>query len=154
MPRRVKIIATIGPASANEEIMRRMLEAGMDAMRINMSHGDYEEHQPKIDIWREIAPNKPVVLDLTGPSIRTKVEEVITVKKGDVVVIGKDFETNRDISSTVVPGDVVLIDDGAVKLEVEAVNGKNVECTVIEGGTIKNNKSVNVPGAEIPYDVP
>lgn len=154
MPRRVKIIATIGPASANEEIMRRMLEAGMDAMRINMSHGDYEEHQPKIDIWRKIAPNKPIVLDLTGPSIRTKVGDTINVKKGDTIIIGKDVETNRDISSAVVPGDMILIDDGAVKLEVEAVNGKNVECTVIEGGTIKNNKSINVPGAEIPYDVP
>ncbi len=154
MPKRVKIIATIGPASANEETMKKMVEAGMDAMRINMSHGDYEEHQPKIDMWREIAPDKPVILDLTGPSIRTKIPNPITVKEGQKLVIGRDFNVSRSIHDAVVPGDTILIDDGTVTLEVESIRGSNIETVVTVGGTIKDNKSVNIPGAEINYTVP
>ena len=154
MPKRVKIIATIGPASANEETMRKMLEAGMDAMRINMSHGDYDEHQAKIDIWRKIAPDKPVILDLTGPSIRLRVDETLPAREGDKIIIGRDLRLNRDISSAVVPGDVILIDDGKVQLEVDEIKGKEIETTVIVGGEIKNGKSVNIPGADIDYDLP
>ncbi len=154
MPKRVKIIATIGPASAKEEIIRNMVKAGMDAMRINMSHGDYEEHQPKIDMWREIAPDKPIILDLTGPSIRTKISEPISVKEGQKLVIGRDFNVSRPIHDAVVPGDTILIDDGTVALEVESIHGSNIETVVTVGGTIKDNKSVNVPGAEINYTVP
>ncbi|HID08972.1 TPA: pyruvate kinase, partial [Candidatus Micrarchaeota archaeon] len=134
--------------------MQKMAEAGMDAMRINMSHGDYREHQTKIDIWREVAPDKPVVVDLTGPSIRTEVAAPLKVKEGDRVVVGRDFRTSRDISDVVVPGDVILIDDGRVQLEVEKVSGKNVETVVTVGGEIKNKKSVNIPGADIPYELP
>ncbi|NPA76600.1 MAG: pyruvate kinase [Candidatus Diapherotrites archaeon] len=154
MPKRVKIIATIGPSSANEETMRKMYEAGMDAMRINMSHGDYDEHQPKINMWRDIAPEKPIILDLTGPSIRTRIAEPITVKEGQKLEIGKDFDVSRPIQDAVVPGDTILIDDGTVTLEVEEVRGNKIDVVVTVGGTIKNNKSVNVPGAEIHYDVP
>ncbi len=154
MPKRVKVIATIGPASANKETMKKMVEAGMDAMRINMSHGDYDEHQPKIDLWRDIAPDKPIILDLTGPSIRTKIPEPIDVKEGQKLVIGKDFDVSRQIHDAVVPGDTILIDDGTVALEVESVAGRAVETVVTVGGTIKNNKSVNIPGADINYTVP
>ena len=154
MNKRVKIIATIGPASANEETIRQMVDVGMDAMRINMSHGDYEEHQPKIDMWRELAPDKPIILDLTGPSIRTKVQNPIAVKEGQKLTIGKDLNVSRPIHDAVVPGDTVLIDDGTVAMEVESVDGKNVEVVVTVGGVIKDNKSVNIPGAEINYTVP
>ncbi len=154
MPKRVKIIATIGPASAEPETMKRMLEAGMDAMRINMSHGDYNEHQKKIDIWRKIAPDKPIILDLTGPSIRLSVEETISAKEGDKITIGKDIMLNRDIASALVPGDVILIDDGKVQLEVDEIRGKEIETTVVVGGEIKDGKSVNIPGADIDYDLP
>ena len=154
MHRRVKIIATIGPASANEETMRKMVENGMDAMRINMSHGDYEEHQAKIDIWRKIAPDKPIILDITGPSIRTVLDESLNVKEGEKIVIGRDFKTSRDISSSVSPGDEILIDDGRVRLKVENVQGNNIETLVTVGGEIKNKKSINVPGVDIPYELP
>ncbi len=154
MPKRVKIIATIGPASANEETMTKMYEAGLDAIRINMSHGDYKEHTPKIKMWRKIAPEKPVIVDLTGPSIRTKLKDEIHVKAGDKLTIGRDFNLSRPINDAVIPGDVILIDDGAVQLEVEDVRSSGIETVVTVGGTIKNNKSVNIPGAEINYDVP
>lgn len=154
MPRRVKIIATIGPASATEEIMRKMVEKGLDAMRINMSHGDYEEHQAKVDIWRKIAPDKPIVVDLTGPSIRTIVDKPLLVKEGERVVIGRDFGTSRDISGAVNPGDEILIDDGRVRLEVEKVEGKNIVAVVTVGGEIGDRKSINIPGVDIPYDLP
>lgn len=154
MPRRVKTIATIGPTSANRETMERMVDAGLDAMRLNMSHGDYEEHQAKVDIWREIAPDKPIIVDLTGPSIRTIVEKPMAVEVGEKVVIGKDFEANRDISGVVMPGTEILIDDGKVRLEVEEVDGKDVVTTVKVGGEIKNKKSINIPGADVSYDVP
>lgn len=123
-------------------------------MRINMSHGDYKEHQEKIDIWRQIAPNKPIILDLTGPSIRTEVKETLTVTKGQKIIIGKDFKISRAISDAVVPGDVILIDDGRVQLEVEAINGKEIETVVLVGGEIKDKKSVNIPGADIPHELP
>lgn len=123
-------------------------------MRINMSHGDYKEHQEKIDIWRQIAPNKPIILDLTGPSIRTEVKETLTVTKGQKITIGKDLKISRAISDAVVPGDVILIDDGRVQLEVEAINGKEIETVVLVGGEIKDKKSVNIPGADIPYELP
>ncbi len=154
MPKRVKIIATIGPKSAQRETMESMVRAGMDAMRINMSHGDYEEHGAKIRIWREIAPDKPIIMDLTGPSIRISVKKTISVNQGDRITIGKDLTVNRDISGAVVPGDVILIDDGKVQLEVEAVSGDRIETTVLVGGEIKDGKSLNVPGADIPYDLP
>ncbi|HIP74410.1 MAG TPA: pyruvate kinase [Euryarchaeota archaeon] len=154
MPRRVKIIATIGPASAKREILEKMVEKGLDAMRLNMSHGDHEEHQAKVDIWREIAPDKPIIVDLTGPSIRTVVDQPLVVKEGEKVVIGKDFSTSRDISGIVKPGDEILIDDGRIRLKVEKVEGNNIVAVVTVGGEIKNKKSINIPGADISYDLP
>ncbi len=131
-----------------------MVQEGMDAMRINMSHGDYKEHGMKIELWRDIAPDRPIIADLTGPSIRVVADAPLSVSEGQRVVIGEDFRLSKDISHAVIPGDTVLVDDGKVRLEVDSVSRGRIEAVVTVGGEIKPGKSVNVPGADVYNELP
>ena len=163
--RKTKIICTIGPASEKEEILSKIIEAGMNVSRHNFSHGDHEEHAGRINLVKELAKkyNKEiaVMLDTKGPEIRTgkfdpkKVElqagDKFTVHAGGDV-IGNTEEcsvTYAGLANDVKPGDTILIDDGLVGLTVVEIEGNKVHCTVQNTGFVATHKGVNVPGVSI-----
>ena len=137
------MICTIGPASESPEILQQIIEAGMNVSRHNFSHGDHEEHAARINLVKELAKknNKQiaVMLDTKGPEIRTgKFEpKKVELQAGDnfVVYAGGDVigdttkcsVTYADLAKDVVAGNIILIDDGLVGLEVQSIEGKSLE---------------------------
>ncbi|OLD47300.1 MAG: pyruvate kinase, partial [Chloroflexi bacterium 13_1_40CM_2_68_14] len=163
--RKAKIICTMGPASREEPVLSRLVEAGMDVARLNFSHGTHEDHLRAIGNVRKAADNagRPValLLDLQGPKIRvgkleggkaqleTGAEVIITV---DPAVLGNSqrFSCSYEgLTDDVSIGDPVLINDGAIRLEVIALEGKDVRCRVKVGGTISDHKGINLPGTPV-----
>ncbi|HZN10213.1 MAG TPA: pyruvate kinase, partial [Blastocatellia bacterium] len=163
--RRAKIIATIGPASRSPERLRELLLAGVDVVRVNMSHGAHEEHAATIRSARATAAelHRPlaVLLDLSGPKIRTgKLRDhqpvtlladqrlTITTRElaGDATTVSTSYShLPQDVSV----GDRILLADGLIELRVEQVTPTDVVCRVINGGELGENKGINVPGARL-----
>lgn len=155
--RRAKIVCTVGPASADPETLRRMVEAGMDVARLNMSHGDHGTHARTAERIREAARavGRPVaiLLDLAGPKIRLgALPEPRLVHAGDELVLGPEGSGAEipvnypELASELEPGDRISLADGAIPLEVVAVHGDAVRVRVIAGGTITSHKGLNLPG--------
>src|SRR3990172_12397479 len=162
-PRRTKIVATIGPASAAPGTLARLIVAGMDAARLNFSHGTHEDHAERARLVREAqaAAGRPLALiaDLQGPKLRVgDLAAPVTVARGDTVVLaGEDAAQDGDlpISPSVLgtvlePGTNVLIDDGHVRPRVEDVERGRARCTVLAGGEVGSHKGVNLPGVTLP----
>jgi len=162
-PRRTKIVATIGPASGTAEGVRALVEAGMDAARLNLSHGSREEHAERARLVRgaEGRLGRPLALiaDLQGPKLRIgELAGPVTLTAGeDVVVVGKESTSDGElpvlpavIGEVLQPGHEVLIDDGLVRLRVERVRRGRAECLVLAGGLVSSHKGVNVPGVPVP----
>ncbi|OPJ65133.1 pyruvate kinase [Clostridium oryzae] len=163
--RKTKMICTIGPASEKREILKKVIEAGMNASRHNFSHGDHEEHGGRIRMVQELRKelNKPIaiILDTKGPEIRTGDFEPdkLELKEGDnfSVICEKDIVGDKtkctlsykELYKDVVPGNMILIDDGLVGLEVKEVAGKEIKCVVKNSGVVGSRKGVNVPGVSI-----
>ena len=163
--RKTKMICTIGPASENPEILTKIIEAGMNVSRHNFSHGDHEEHAGRINLVKELAEkhNKQiaVMLDTKGPEIRTgkfepkKVElqagNDFVVYAGEEVIgdTTKCSVTYVDLAKDVVAGNIILIDDGLVGLEVKSIDGNKINCKVLNTGFVATHKGVNVPGVSI-----
>jgi pyruvate kinase len=162
--RRTKIVATVGPASRSPENLERLVLAGVNVFRLNFSHGTHEEHLAVINNVREIAArlHRPVALlqDLSGPKIRTgKVADGALLVKGARIAITTDtgIEGGSELISTtyaalprdVKPGDRVLLDDGNLELRVLGIAGERVECEVVDGGPLRSNKGINLPGVAL-----
>ena len=163
--KKTKIICTVGPASDNREIIKSLIEAGMDASRHNFSHGDHAEHKIRMDLVKELRQehNKhiAIILDTKGPEIRTgnfaagKVElkegAKFTVVCGEEVVGDETIcsVTYEELYKDVKINDTILIDDGLVGLLVNDIKGKRIDCVVANTGMIGNHKGVNVPGVSI-----
>src|ERR1700754_3369968 len=162
--RRVKIVCTMGPATASPERMLGLVEAGMDVARLNFSHGTHEDHQKMYDLVRTSAEQADravaVLADLQGPKIRLgKFADGPHVwNTGDLVTITSDviLGTADRVSCTydklpqeVKVGDRLLIDDGKVAVEVAAVEGNDIHCLVVEGGPVSNNKGVSLPNVAV-----
>jgi pyruvate kinase len=164
--RKAKILATLGPASNTASILTEMLRAGLNAVRINMSHGTQEEHAATIRLAREAAAslNLPlsVLVDLSGPKIRTrtlkdglpvilKAGEHLTITTRDIIgdenIVSTTFDHLPDV---VEPGTRILIDDGALELFVEGENDGEVNCRVVTGGMLGERKGINLPGTPLP----
>jgi pyruvate kinase len=161
--RRTKIVATIGPASSTPETLAQLVRAGMDAARLNLSHGTRDEHRERARVVRETQAEvgRPVALiaDLQGPKLRIgDLEEPVVLQRGeDVVVAGAETSSDGElpvspavISEVLQPGHDVLIDDGLVRLRVEAVESGRARCAVVIGGVVSSHKGVNLPGVPIP----
>ncbi|MEA5511710.1 pyruvate kinase [Crocosphaera sp. UHCC 0190] len=163
MFRRTKIVATIGPATQNKEVLRQLILAGATTLRLNFSHGDHEYHQHSIRLIRQTAfeLNQPVGIlqDLQGPKIRLGkfVNGAITLKPGDPFILtSRVVECNQDISYVTyeyladeVPENArILMDDGKVEMLVERIDyeKKDLHCRVVVGGVLSNSKGVNFPG--------
>lgn len=164
--RRAKILATLGPASNNSETLEALIKAGMNAVRINMSHGTYEEHAATIERARAAAKkyNQPlaVLVDLSGPKIRTgKLKDGLAVfleTGAKFIITSRDIEGSAEAVSTnyveipklVEPGARVLLDDGAIELTVESVNETDVLTQVVSGGFLSERKGINLPNTSLP----
>ena len=159
MTRATKIVATLGPASSDPEVLERLLLAGVDVVRLNFSHGTAQDHIDRAHLVRTIAAKvgKPIALmaDLQGPKIRVGkfaegkvmlvpgaafVLDALRTEPGDIGGVGLDYkELPRDVR----PGDTLLLNDGLIKLTVESVRGDEVHTRVVLGGELSNNKGIN-----------
>lgn len=162
--RKTKIICTLGPASSNIETLRALLCSGMDAARFNFSHGTHESHLALLNTLREAcaAEGKTVatILDTKGPEIRigTFADGHITLTAGDSFTLTpKDVPgsqsrvsiTYADLANDLHIGNRILVDDGLIELQVTGISGSDILCTVITGGPLSNNKSINIPDVSI-----
>jgi pyruvate kinase len=163
LDRRTKIVATLGPASDSRERLRALVEAGVDAVRFNLSHGTHAEHSERAWLVREIAAEvaRPVALiaDLQGPKLRIgELPEPVVLRTGDHVTVcaeGAAADGELPIAPAVVgdvlePGHDVLIDDGLVRLRVDVVEQGRASCAVLVGGLVSSHKGVNLPGVPVP----
>ncbi len=161
--RRTKIVATIGPACQTPESLRALIDSGMDAARLNLSHGTHDDHRARAALVRQMQEEtgKPlaVIADLQGPKIRvgTLAEPLPLPTGGEVTVVYADTAQNGElplapavIGEVLRPGHEVLIDDGLVRLHVAEVEHERARCSVVVGGTVRSQKGVNLPGVPIP----
>jgi pyruvate kinase len=161
--RRTKIVATLGPASDSPERLRQLAVAGMNAARLNLSHGTHEDHGRRAALVREVESDvgHPIALiaDLQGPKLRIgDLEEPVVLETGtEVTVCAEDLCTNGElpimpavIGDVLKPGHDVLIDDGHVRLRVDEVESGRARCAVLVGGAVSSHKGVNLPGVPIP----
>ena len=162
--RKTKIVCTLGPATNDVEIMKQLIQNGMDAARINFSHGTYETHAETIaklkQAREELNAPIPLIMDTKGPEIRVKtfkedkvrLEEDATFTlttrevEGDVNIVSVTY---ADLPKDVHRGSRILIDDGLIELKVEDITETDVVCKVINGGVVKSRKGVNLPGVEV-----
>jgi pyruvate kinase len=161
MSRHTKIVATLGPASSTPEVLERMVQAGVDVVRMNFSHGTADDHKARADGIRAAAAKYGrtvgILGDLQGPKIRVGKFEggKITLVVGEAFVldatcalgnqerVGLDY---KDLPKDVVNGDILLLDDGRLKLEVTGVRGQEIHTRVLVGGELSNNKGINRQG--------
>jgi pyruvate kinase len=162
--RATKIVATLGPSTDSEQILRRLFEAGVDVFRLNASHGTQDDHARRIKavrtMAREFKVHSGILLDLQGPKIRLgtfKNGPHFLADKSIFTITTEAVEGTADIASTtypefardVKPGDPVLLADGTVQLRVLATDGVAVRCEVLSGGAISDRKGINLPGVHI-----
>ncbi|MDH3751765.1 MAG: pyruvate kinase, partial [Gammaproteobacteria bacterium] len=163
MQRRTKIVATLGPATDVEKVLRRMIRAGLDVARLNFSHGDAEEHRRRAEKLRSVAKEcgRDVGLmgDLQGPKIRVRRFKEHSVELSDGAAfyldstLGYEDGTEEGVGvaldslhQDVVAGDILLLNDGMIALEVQRVEGTRIHTTVITGGIISDHKGINKKG--------
>ncbi len=169
MLRRTKIVATLGPATDDPKVLDEIIEAGVDVVRINFSHGSHEEHQKRVEAVRNRARahgrQVGVLGDLQGPKIRTErfENDKVTLVEGDNFVLDASCPrdegnqervgiTYKKLPEDVNRGDTLLLDDGAIVLWVDSVDGDRVECRVVVGGVLSNNKGINRQGGGLSAD--
>ncbi|MBO0321120.1 pyruvate kinase [Muricauda sp. CAU 1633] len=163
--KKTKIVATLGPATSKKEVLRDMIEAGVDVFRINFSHASYDDVTERINMIRELNEelevNTSILADLQGPKLRVGVmggEAVVAPGDEITFATGEPFEGTaqrvymnyKNFPIDVKPGERILLDDGKLIFEVKSTNGKDeVTATVIQGGPLKSKKGVNLPNTDI-----
>lgn len=161
--RRTKIVCTLGPACEDEDLLRQMMRNGMNVARFNFSHGDFEEHGNRVEKIRRLSKeenvNVALLLDTKGPEIRTGKFEggKVHLEQGSEVIIRHDdilgnaheFScTYKTLHEDVKPGDVIMVDDGLIELDVTKIEDKDVYTEVRNGGPVSTYKGMNLPGIE------
>jgi pyruvate kinase len=162
--RHTKIICTIGPASSSHESIRELILAGMDAARLNFSHGTLSEHAEKILAIRKISEElgKPIAIlqDLAGPKIRVGhiPDPGVRLEAGETIILTTEIlegsnervsVSDRYLPEEVKPGDMILLADGLMELKVKKLKGREIDCEVITGGVLTSNKGINLPTGTI-----
>lgn len=165
--RRVKIVATIGPATAAKENLEKAIRSGMNVARLNFSHGSHADHLKVIqhirDLSRRLSAPVALLQDLQGPKIRVGLLEngAIELEEGQDVEISPEFELGvagkistdfEELPEVVKTGDRILLDDGLMELKVLEVKGRVVKARVVYGGLLKNRKGMNLPGIPLPVE--
>ncbi len=162
--RKTKIICTIGPATDSLEMLEKLYDAGMNVVRLNMSHGDHASHERVIKAIRtlnkKVSHPIPVLLDTQGPEIRTgNLQSDLNLKDGDIISIVARGEANveetsipinyEDLIQDVSLGDRITVDNGLINLEVLSKEERNMRCRVVDGGVLKSKRHVNLPGIRV-----
>lgn len=171
MTKKTKIVATLGPVSETVEVLEKMIRAGLNVMRFNFSHGAYEWHEQTMINVRTAAMNVGVpvsiLADLQGPRVRTHVASEIVITAGETIRLFDVSQTDDEIAQlahdvkyltldcphivdAIAVGNDILIEDGLMKVRAVDKTAQYVVCDVIDGGTVKNHKGVNIPDARIP----
>lgn len=164
MDKKTKIVCTIGPASRSRKTIEKLAKAGMNMARINLSHGTLEEHAKAIgeirNVARELRLPIAILLDLPGPKIRTGALKngMVTLKenssfalvkekiKGDETRVSVNYPTFfKDVRA----GKSIFVNDGAIELKIVSANANKIQCKVIVGGELTENKGVNLPGVKL-----
>ena len=161
--RRTKIVATLGPGSSSSEVILEMIRAGVDVFRLNFSHGTHEEQKNRVDLIRICSENTQrivgILADLQGPKIRTHkfVDGRVQLIRGETFILDADLGekegtqervgiTYKDLPNDVKAGNILLLDDGRVELEVVEVEGAEIRCEVLYSCELSNNKGINLKG--------
>ena len=162
---RTKIVATLGPASTARDVLRGLIDAGLNVARINFSHGTHAQHAERIALVRELSEEMgrhvAVLGDLQGPRIRIgALKETVPVEPGAELTLVPESEpvdiaggelpiTYEALADDVRPGDRILVDDGLIELTVLDVSGRRVRTRVVHGGPVKSSKGMNLPGVQV-----
>lgn len=166
--RKTKIICTIGPASDTVERLRELMLAGMNVARFNFSHGTHEEQKVKLEKVRQASAELKLpiatMMDTKGPEIRLRDfvggraelvagQQFVLTTEEILGTAERAAISYKNLKNDITEGTTILIDDGLIEMEVEAIRGEEIICRVVNGGTVSNHKGVNVPGAvlSMPY---
>lgn len=151
--KRTKILCTIGPASKSPEILHRMVESGMNAVRVNTSHGSFDDYREIIQSVRKLA-DIPIIMDTQGPKIRLRMTASLRAAAGNTIRIGFDprneFFLDADIYEYLQPGDRMLLDDGAFEAVIEEVKDRFIRIRFNNGGHLISGRAVNFPKKTLP----
>jgi pyruvate kinase len=162
--RKTKIICTIGPVTESLEMLSRLQAAGMNVVRLNMSHGTHESHARVISAIKHLNKTLPqplaMLLDTQGPEIRTgTLRHDIELRDGDIVTVNVRSDAHveetsfqihyEDLLDTVEPGHRISVDNGLINLEVLEKSSRSLRCRVVDGGTLKSRRHVNLPGIKV-----
>jgi pyruvate kinase len=160
--KKTKIVATIGPVTESVEQLKKMLKAGMNVMRMNFSHGDFVEHQGKLDnlkkAMKETGCPCAIMQDLSGPKFRIGdfYQERVTLKKGDFItltpekIVGDEKRVSINyptLHEELKIGNIIMVDDGKKQFQIVEIKGKEIKCKILIGGETKGRRGVNLPGA-------
>ena len=162
--KKTKIVCTIGPATESEVMLEKLLKAGMNVARLNFSHGDFAEHQNKVDNLKKAVEKTgipcAVLQDLSGPKFRLGdfYQERVQLKAGDMItlttekIMGDEKRVSVNyptLHQEILPGNIIMVDDGKKKFEVISVEGTEIHCKILVGGDTKGRRSLNLPGAPL-----
>ncbi len=159
---RTKIVCTLGPASASQDVIDGLVRGGLNMARINMSHGNVEQHRSVVERVRDASRREgrpvPILVDLAGPKIRVGVlSQDVPLTRGQEVVFAPEGRTGPDeiptayagLAGDLHPGDQVLLDDGLIELRCTDTDGERARFEVVRGGLLKSRKGMNLPGLEL-----
>lgn len=164
LSKRTKIVATLGPASTDPQTIRALIQAGVNVFRLNFSHGNPDDHRGRLEMIRaassELGVTVGVLQDLQGPKIRCGrfKEGAVELQVGQKFTITSDpvegdenrvSTTYRGMPNDVEAGQMLLLDDGNIRLKIDEVRGNDINTTVVIGGRLSNNKGINIPGADL-----
>jgi len=163
--KKTKIVATIGPVSANKEVLKGMIQAGLNVVRLNFSHGAHDDHQSVVDFVREIdkelGTNTALLADLQGPKLRVGImqDNGVMLEAGKKIIITTEeqigtadhiYTNYKEFPSDVKPGERVLLDDGKIAIRILSTDGKKeVLCEIIQGGILSSKKGLNLPETKV-----
>jgi pyruvate kinase len=157
--KKTKIVATLGPASWNEDVLGEMIDAGLNVARLNFSHGSFEEKKTQIDLIRKLSKEKnvPVAIlaDLPGPKLRLGIfEGIVNIEKNQEVILSTEekegvLPLQYDFSDSIKTNDRVYLNDGLIALIVTKIHGKDIYCTALNNGWVSSKKGVNLPDTVI-----
>lgn len=163
MRRRTKIIATLGPSTTDQETLDELIDAGADVVRLNLSHGNHDEHRKRVKYIRKRSKFKEsavgILIDLQGPKIRIAKfsEDEVELEEGAPFVLDPKCDPDKgnlervsitypELASDLVPGDILVLADGAIELTVNQITNGEIRCTTLVGGKLTNNKGINKKG--------
>ncbi|MBD3183071.1 pyruvate kinase [Candidatus Poribacteria bacterium] len=164
MERQTKIVCTIGPATENPEMLKKLIIAGMNVARVNFSHGTHEQHARVIENIRSISSEMNISVgilqDLTGPKIRTgDVESNLVLKYGSELVLVEQESVNENnrisvsyydcLAENLKPGDQIYLSDGSIQLNVKNISKAGISCQVVTDGILRSRQGINVPGVNL-----